>query len=115
VVPLETRHSHQFINPEAYRWNILMEWVPTAVSDPGLLNGLMLYACRSLYVLTGETGYYDLALRYKLACMSIVNDEISASSGTGTVGPVMIARVLQLASDELRRFLPLTQPYGISL
>lgn len=61
----------------------------------------MLYACRSLYILTSDQRYYELALQYKLDCLRLLQEAISTSTMDATIIDAIIPRALQLASDEL--------------
>ncbi|KAH6648418.1 hypothetical protein BKA67DRAFT_363487 [Truncatella angustata] len=101
VVPLETRHGPPFSDPELYLKCIATQWVPTAIGDEGMLSGVLLYACRSLFILTGNKRYYQMALYYKMRCLRLVNDAISALATEPKLVETTIPRVLQLASDEL--------------
>lgn len=106
VVPFETRHSQQYTDPESYKHSIATQWAPTAISDLGMLSGIFLYACRSLHILTKNHCYYELALRYKLECLRLLQEVLTSSSVTAITIDAVIPRALQLASDEVPKSVP---------
>jgi hypothetical protein len=66
-----------------------------------MLSGVLLYACRSLYILTSDQRYYELALHYKLDCLRLLQEAISSSTMNAAIIDAVIPRALQLASDEV--------------
>ncbi|KAH8676227.1 hypothetical protein BX600DRAFT_508401 [Xylariales sp. PMI_506] len=100
-VPLEARHSHHFMDPQAYRSHMATQWVPSAIADAGMLDGVLLFACRSLHILTRDPAYYQLALGYKMVCLRALGEAVSRVRAAGTVRDTTIASALQMASDEL--------------
>ncbi|OBT81636.1 hypothetical protein VE02_10006 [Pseudogymnoascus sp. 03VT05] len=73
-------------------------WVSYTITDPGMMNGLFLAACRSLANQTHEGVYASLALRYKGACIRSVAKAIEDEGDS--VSDATVAKVLFLASDE---------------
>ncbi|ETS86544.1 hypothetical protein PFICI_00372 [Pestalotiopsis fici W106-1] len=106
AVPFKARHSQQFTTPELFQHSISTLWVPTAIADLGLLSGVLLYACRSLHMLTNDRRYYELALHYKLECLRLLQEGISLATMDDPTMDIIISRALQLASDEVRHDFP---------
>lgn len=77
-------------------------WIPLALSDAGLLCGLLLVACRSLVLSKSAVGddYARMALAYKGECIKSTNQAVVAE-GT-SVSDATIAKVLVMASEEVR-------------
>ncbi|OBT52663.1 hypothetical protein VE04_07419 [Pseudogymnoascus sp. 24MN13] len=73
-------------------------WVSYTITDPGMMNGLFLAACRSLANQTHEGVYASQALRYKGACIRSVAKAIEDEGDS--VSDATVAKVLFLASDE---------------
>ncbi|KAI0854491.1 hypothetical protein F4860DRAFT_499267 [Xylaria cubensis] len=89
---------------QAYKATVLFDWLPVALANPAMKMGFYLCSCRSLYVRTGVTRYYQYALRYKVACLRLLAESIAAtcsSSREPIISDIIISTVLQLASDEL--------------
>ncbi len=79
--------------------------VPFALSDPALLSGILLSACRSLapqdrQLIAPSDDYSHMALRYKHECIQATNKAIT-SEGMG-VKDATIAVVLFMCADEVR-------------
>ncbi|KFY04029.1 hypothetical protein V490_00017 [Pseudogymnoascus sp. VKM F-3557] len=73
-------------------------WVSYTITDPGMMNGLFLSACRSLANRTHDGIYASQALRYKGACIRSVAKAIEEEGDN--VSDSTVAKVLFLASDE---------------
>lgn len=101
VLHLESTHGRLFPNPSDYEYYVRRHWVPAAFLDPGMLQGLLLSACRNLYFLTKEPRYREQSLGYKVACLKSLNESISHDSQTGQARDITIAKALQMASDEV--------------
>ncbi|KAK3348917.1 hypothetical protein B0T25DRAFT_609223 [Lasiosphaeria hispida] len=93
--------TRTFPTPEAYLWGIKTEWVTLALTDPGMLNGILISACRSLHSLHGggPHRYLEYALRYKMACIVSLNKAISEEGSNPQDSS--IAKAVILASDEV--------------
>jgi hypothetical protein len=74
-------------------------WVSYTITDPGMMNGLFLSACRSLANRTHDGIYASQALRYKGACIRSVAKAIEEEGDN--VSDSTVAKVLFLASDEV--------------
>ncbi|KAK0716176.1 hypothetical protein B0H67DRAFT_582536 [Lasiosphaeris hirsuta] len=90
-----------FPTPEAYMRGIKMEWISLALTDPGMLNGILIPACRSLHSLHGggPHRYLEYALRYKMACIGSLNKAISEEGSNPHDST--IAKAVILAGDEV--------------
>lgn len=75
------------------------QWVSYTITDPGMMNGLFLAACRSLANQTHEGIYAAQALKYKGACIRSVAKAIG--DDVDSVSDSTVAKVLFLASDEV--------------
>jgi len=90
-----------FPTPEAYMRGVKTEWVSLALTDPGMLNGLLIPACRSLHSLHGGDPhrYLEYALRYKVACIASLNKAILEEGSNPRDST--IAKAVILAGDEV--------------
>ncbi len=88
-----------FPTPEAYLQGTKTEWVSLALTDLGMLNGLLVSACRSLHSLYGGGPYLEYALRYKMACIVDLNRAITGEGSKPRDST--IAKAIILASDEV--------------
>lgn len=87
-------------SPEEYLHGINRHWIPLALTDPGLLNGILISACRSLHVLySGRSPYLNAAVRYKVSCIRSVNDDISKEPAAPR--DATIAKAIMLSGDEV--------------
>ncbi|KAI0545095.1 hypothetical protein F4679DRAFT_562331 [Xylaria curta] len=89
---------------QAYKATVLLDWLPVALANPATKMGFYLCSCRSLYVRTGVTRYYQYALRYKVACLRLLTESIAATYSASCepiISDIIISTILQLASDEL--------------
>ena len=82
--------------------------IPFALSDPGLLSGLLLSACRSLapqdrQSTAASDDYSHMALRYKYECIRTTNNAITSEGMS--VKDATISVVLFMCADEVRPFL----------
>ena len=69
------------------------------VQDPDAINGLFLFACRSLSQLSNDLRYHEIALSYK---GKTINSIIKSMAGSeGPASDSTIASVLFLALDEV--------------
>ncbi|KAI1453555.1 hypothetical protein F4805DRAFT_363684 [Annulohypoxylon moriforme] len=90
----------------SYENAAMQDWLPVAVTDPGMRMGLFLCASQSLYARTGASWYHQCALRYKVACLRILRDAVQIALGSAhspsisRVDDSTISIALQLASDE---------------
>ncbi|KAH6894523.1 hypothetical protein B0T10DRAFT_546022 [Thelonectria olida] len=77
-----------------------LHWLPMALSDVGLLCGLLLAACRHLTAPSpvASDDYTQMALRYKGVCIKSTNEAVVAE-GT-SVSDTTIAKALIMSSDE---------------
>ena len=90
-----------FPTPKAYMQGIKTEWISLALTDPGMLNGILIPACRSLHYLHGGSPhrYLEYALRYKMACIASLNKAISEEGNNPRDST--IAKAVILAGDEV--------------
>ena len=80
---------------------MLMEFARLSHSDQGLLNGLLLQACRHRYSRhSEEEDFQRMATAYKLQCLRYLNMTLAASPSV--FSDATVANVLTLALDEVR-------------
>jgi hypothetical protein len=72
-------------------------WVQLAATDPGMLAGVFMVACRNLATLHHAEIYTSQALKYKSECIGMLRQGIR-SEGT-SVSDLTITKTLALASD----------------
>ena len=87
------------------RETLTVGWVQLALSNLDFLNGLFLGASRSLSV-GYEQGrqqqqFASIAVQYKLMCVKVVIDAISANTEPRMLGDIIVAETLVLAMDEV--------------
>lgn len=85
-----------------YTYQVTTQWVPFAMADRCLLNGLLLQSCRKIAALPGHplANYCQkIALRYKIACIGLLRPLISFV--VTTPSDTLIAASLFLALDEV--------------
>jgi hypothetical protein len=100
VVPLVQASSFAFIDPVAYSNGVKRDLIPLALTNPGLLDGILVSSCRSLHVLyDGKGSYLERALRYKLACIRSLNQEIMVESTM--LQDATILKSIVMAGDEV--------------
>ncbi|KAH6989924.1 hypothetical protein EDB80DRAFT_163245 [Ilyonectria destructans] len=99
ILPAGGFYSPSHPSPEAYLHGAITEWIPLAMTDPGMLNGILVPACRNLHSLQGEGQYLEMALRYKVACIVSLNMDLSEQGGKP--GDSSIAKAIILAGDEV--------------
>lgn len=95
--------------PDIYRREMLHRWVPLAITDQGLLNGVLLAACRNLSRLAQRSNdaedqatrrsYAQLALGYKGKCMQSLRTAMESEKDR--INDQTMAKVLMLATDEV--------------
>jgi hypothetical protein len=77
------------------------DWIPFVLTDTGLLNGVLVPACRSLHVLCGGKGpYLEAALSYKAKCIESLQHDLSDESAPPRES--IIAKAIALAGEEVR-------------
>lgn len=73
---------------------VLRDWIPLALADPDLMNGIFVPVCRSLHALCGGRGpYLEAALAYKLSCIRSIRRDIADKTTeprTSTIGKAML-------------------------
>jgi hypothetical protein len=99
VVPYGKRHCRKYTHSDAWKRFMLRELIPLALSNPGLLSGILLAACRSLFKQEQNNYYVDLATFYKLACLRSMSELLAAQNRQ--VGDSEIAQAALLAADEV--------------
>ena len=99
VIPKGGFGNTSFPCLEAYIQGIKAEWIPLALSDPGMLDGIFVSVCRSLHSLHGGGPYLEYALRYKLTCLASLNNSISEEGSEPR--DASIAKAIILAGDEV--------------
>lgn len=103
VAPYPTPDCTVIIPADTYAYQVTTQWVPFAIADQCLLNGLLLQICRKFAALQGhaQAKYYEgLALKYKIACIRSLRPLVS--SGATPPSDTLIAGSLFLALDEVR-------------
>ncbi|KAK0721786.1 hypothetical protein B0T26DRAFT_673571 [Lasiosphaeria miniovina] len=104
VIHVVARRSNfstpSFPTPETYWQGLRTQWVPLALTDPGMLDGLLTPACRSLHSLYGDgrSAYWTCALSYKTACIVSLSQAISREGNNPRDST--IAKAVILAGDE---------------
>jgi len=78
-----------------------MEWVSLALTDPGVLNNILIPAYHSLHSLHSSRPhrYLEYALRYKMACIASLNKAISEEGSNSH--DTTIAKAVILAGDKV--------------
>jgi len=78
-----------------------MEWVLLALTDLGVLNSILILACRSLYSLYSSRPYRYLKYtpRYKMACIASLNKAILEEGSNPYT--TTIAKAVILAGDKV--------------
>ncbi len=96
-------HCSKLREPLEYLKRMAEEWVSLALSDVGLLSGLLLAACRHLSLQSHRQEQYYLrpATQYKLACVQALNRAISVE-GSSAISDATVAKAMVLAYDEVR-------------
>ena len=86
---------------EIYLSGLTNEWIPLTLSHTGIIDGLLLAACRSMVALYGHisTLYLESALRYKGEIIKNINRAITEEGFSPS--DVTLAMALLLASDEV--------------
>ena len=84
------------------------EWTKLAVTKDHSLGGLLLIACRHLagndqQQPEQQQKYAELAVNYKLFCIRVLNETISAET-KALISDTTIASVVMLACDEVSKF-----------
>lgn len=82
-----------------YDQNMKSQWLPFAITDVGLINGILFTASRSLAALYNSKPYLLRALNYKGLC--IQSTKIAISREGDDISDLTIAKSLLLASDEV--------------
>jgi hypothetical protein len=75
------------------------EWVPLAFTDSGMLNGILISACRDMFALYGSGPYIQFALQYKASCISSLKEAILTEESKPS--DASIAKAILLAGDEV--------------
>ncbi|KAI1174504.1 hypothetical protein F4777DRAFT_382504 [Nemania sp. FL0916] len=105
VIPINATPSVSSHSVRAYQSEVLREWLPAALANPGMQMGLYLCACRSLYTRTGAARYLEHAMQYKAACLRLLAASIApvpvSPSPAAWISDATISMALQLASDDL--------------
>ncbi|KAH8647877.1 hypothetical protein BX600DRAFT_475960 [Xylariales sp. PMI_506] len=96
TVPAANLHNVAYPDPEAYIRGTRTEWIPLALTDPGMLDGVLISACRSLHAFCGGI-YLQHALYYKVACLASLSHSIAEDPEPRDV---TIAKAIILAGDE---------------
>jgi hypothetical protein len=100
VIPQLNVNCDVYEGTEDYRTFLNQELVRLAVTDIGLLNGILLAACRHLTLYHRQQQVYtQLATHFKLASLRIINATIS--EGPSSVRGSTVANVIMLACDEV--------------
>ncbi|KAH8897457.1 hypothetical protein GQ53DRAFT_743149 [Thozetella sp. PMI_491] len=99
IVPGIGYANSPYSSLEEYANGTQREWIPLALTDPGMLDGIFITACRSLYALHGGGPYLEYALRYKLRCMASLQKSISEERDRPRGSSV--AKAMLLAGDEV--------------
>ncbi|KAJ5606602.1 hypothetical protein N7510_009383 [Penicillium lagena] len=90
-------------NPIDYSERMTTAWVPLALGNASLLNGLFLAACRDISESYGlaeqQQRFLNLAMQYKLGCVRALQEKISRQMPPFSDSTV--ATVVMLAFDEL--------------
>lgn len=77
-------------------------WVPLALTDEGLIDALLLAACRHLFdhcQQSQQQQFTQLAAHYKLACVRSLREAISAEL---FFRDATVTKAIMLAYDEVR-------------
>ncbi|KAH8879962.1 hypothetical protein GQ53DRAFT_813596 [Thozetella sp. PMI_491] len=98
IVPALSCSSGPYPSLEAYSNGVKRDWLPLALTDPGMLDGILITVCRSLYALHGGGPYLQYALLYKLRCLASLQKSISKEGDRPR--SASLAKAMLLAGDE---------------
>ncbi|KAH8888977.1 hypothetical protein GQ53DRAFT_870684 [Thozetella sp. PMI_491] len=105
VVPNSSSFCDHGNEEHVYLAGMKSHWLPLSFSDPGLLCGIFLTACRSLMQCapTEAAGgdYAQMALRYRVNCIRSTNAAVTAEGAS--ISNATIAKVLVMCADEYLR------------
>ncbi|KEY63880.1 hypothetical protein S7711_10128 [Stachybotrys chartarum IBT 7711] len=91
-----------------YRHRMTVDWIPLALTDPGLLSGVLLAACRHLAVVekqdTRKHVLNTMAIQYKLVSLQSLAATL-AGDESAALGDSALAKVIALGTDEVCFFL----------
>jgi hypothetical protein len=101
IVPFRNGSCHQnkSCSGEGFIAIQLKYWIPFALSDHGLIAGLLLQSCRSLEALNPCQSYTKMSTEYRLQCIQSTNAALSANSMQ--ISDATIAKVMIMASEEV--------------
>lgn len=82
-------------------------WLPFVVTDPGLLAAVLLASCRNMLLHNrqseafghSQANWLELALKYKIECISSINTAILAE--LPHISDATIAKTIVMATDEV--------------
>lgn len=104
VIPFGKRHCQRYTDSSVWKRFMLTELFPLALANTGLLNAILLAACRNLFEKDKSSRYVQLATYYKLACLQSMSELLAAQNPQ--VGDSAIAQASLLAADEVRHESP---------
>lgn len=99
VIPQLARRNPRLNTEPIYDQNMKSQWLPLAMTDVGLINGMLSIASHSLAALYNDKAYFLRALNYKGLCIRSTNMAISREGDN--ISDLTIAKSLLLASDEV--------------
>lgn len=99
MIPQTANRYPRLDGEPVYDQNMKSYWLPFAITDVGLMNGVFLIASRSLAVLYSNETFILQALKYKGVCIRSINVAISQEGIM--ISDSTIAKALVLASDEV--------------
>lgn len=82
-----------------YQENMIMYWMPFAITQPAVMNGLFSAACRSLTLLHKTDFYFRAALTYNEKSIQSINSAISKISMAASDNATIV-QILMLASGD---------------
>jgi hypothetical protein len=94
-----SEHHQQVLTPAAFNHGDTVYWISLIITDPGLLSGAFLRACRSLSSHTREACYDIYAETYRAQCISSTAQDVEKNAVTAS--NETIAKVLLLSTDDV--------------
>ncbi|KAI5458364.1 hypothetical protein BGZ63DRAFT_393189 [Mariannaea sp. PMI_226] len=85
------------VDERVFRHAMATDWIQLAGTDPGLLAGVFMVACRNLTTLHYAEIYHPQALRYKSECIRRLQDTLRYE-GT-SISDLTLMKTFALASD----------------
>jgi len=79
---------------------MILHWIPFAMTDPTVMDGLFSAACRSLALLHKSDLYLRPAFIYNAKCIRSINEAISKKEAA-SCNDSTIVKILMLASTEV--------------